>query len=163
MAAPICARPATAIFLTVASATIGLASQDKLPASRPAVQDVNRLSAGQPSPLEATLLWPTLGRPAFVVPGAELPVRAQMPASDRTPVISLVSAALPRHRHLLRAGAGAPASLAGGRILPVGVPASVPPGTYDLDIRWVRRARLEGTAWRWGCCQSGSGLCTYRT
>jgi hypothetical protein len=59
-----------------------------------------------------------------------------MPTSARTPVLSLVFAGRPTHRHLLQAGPGATELLNRGGPLAVEVPAVVPPGTYDLEIRW---------------------------
>ncbi len=87
---------------------------------------------------EARLLWPTLGRPAFVAPGDGLQVYAQMPPATQTPVVSLLCQTLPKHRHLLQAGAEAGRALGGGKALRVQVPAYIVPATYDLEIRWGR-------------------------
>jgi len=87
---------------------------------------------------EARLLWPTLGRPAFVAPGDTLCIYAQMPQVTQTPVVSLLCPTTPKHRHLLHAGPEAGQALVGGEALRVQVPAYIVPATYDLEIRWGR-------------------------
>jgi hypothetical protein len=98
----------------------------------------NTAETEAPEAPEARLLWPTLGRPAFVAPGDAFCIYARMPQATQPPVVSLLCQTSPKHRHLLRAGAEAGRALGDGEALRVEVPAYIVPATYDLEIRWGR-------------------------
>lgn len=90
-----------------------------------------------------TLLSPTLGRPVFVEPGGVFQVVAQLPGTAESAEFALYRAGQPEQRYQLRCKPDAADDLISGRALHVRVPRSVPPRTYDLEIRWGTTRLLE--------------------
>lgn len=82
----------------------------------------------------AALVAPSLGRPVFVPPGRTFDIVATVPDATGTASFALV-----RHRPPLRfpltPGAEAAGRLTRGEPQPLALPADIPPGTYDVEIR----------------------------
>jgi hypothetical protein len=80
------------------------------------------------------LFSPTLGRPVFVEPGGAFHLAARLPRADATVTFQLLRPGQAQPRYRLEPEPEATAKLRAGAPLRLTVPATTPPGTYDLEI-----------------------------
>ena len=98
----------------------------------PGQVDADATSADKVEP--PGLLSPTLGRPVFVEPGHAFQIVARLPDADPAVSFALIPAGQRHLRYALEPEPDAADRLAAGEPLQLGVPATVPAQTYDLEI-----------------------------